>query len=89
VVVLDWEVVEVGDATPPRANVVERAGTDGGGGDVALEEAPQVVVPEAPPVVEEAPQVAVPEVATQGVPASEEVMTPGGASGEVLTASQA
>ena len=55
VVVLDQEVVEVGGDTPPRADVVERAGTNGGGGGVALEEAPQVPVPEAPPVVEEAP----------------------------------
>ena len=79
VVVLDREVVEVGDGTPSRADVVERAGTDGGGGGVALEEAPHVVVPKAPLVVEEAPLAVVPEVATRGVPASEEVTTPGGA----------
>ena len=89
VVVLDREVVEVGDGTPPQADVVERAGTDGGEGGVALEEAPQAVVPEAQPVVEEAPQAAVPEVATQGVPVSEEVTAPGGASEEVLAALQA
>ena len=40
VVVLDREVVEVGDETPPRADMVERAGADGGEDDVALEEAP-------------------------------------------------
>ena len=36
VVILDQEVVEVGGDTPPRADVVERAGADGGGGGVIL-----------------------------------------------------
>ena len=78
VVIPDREVVEVEDDTPPRADVVERAGTDGGGGGVVLEETLRAAVSEAPLVLEEAPQAAVPEAtpaagpetATQGVPAS-------------------
>nr|XP_040252140.1 uncharacterized protein LOC109777838 [Aegilops tauschii subsp. strangulata] len=69
---------EVENDTPPRADVVERAGTDGGGGGVSLEETLRAAVSEAPPVLEEAPWAAVPEAipaagpetVTQGVPAS-------------------
>ena len=97
VVIPDREVVEVEDDTPPRADVAERAGTDGGGGGVVLEETLRAAVSEAPPVLEEAPRAAVPEAtpaagpetATQGVPASGSSSAPGGASEEVLAASQA
>jgi len=61
VVVLDREVVEVGGDTPLRADVVERAGADGGGGGIVLEEALRAAAPEAPSAMEEAPRVAVPE----------------------------
>nr|XP_045090085.1 tol-Pal system protein TolA-like [Aegilops tauschii subsp. strangulata] len=78
VVIPDWEVVEVEDDTPPRAGVVERVGTDGGGGGIILEETLRAAVSEAPPVLEEAPRAAVPEATsaagpetvTRGVPAS-------------------
>ena len=95
VVVLDREVVEVVDDTPPRADVVERAGADGGGRGVVSEEALREAASEVPPTMEEVPQAAVPEatladgpvVATQGVPTSESSSAPGGASKEVLAAS--
>ena len=74
-VIPDREVVEVADDTPPRAEVVERAGTDGGGGGVVLEETLRAAVPEAT-------LAAGPEMATQGVPAP-------GSSEEVLAASRA
>ena len=64
VVILDREVMEVGDDTPLRADVVERAGTDDGEGGPVLVEALQPAVPEAPPVLEEALRAAVSE-ATQ------------------------
>ena len=89
VVVLDQEVVEVGDVTLPRDDMVERAGADGGGGGGVLEEAPWAAAPEAPPTMEEAPQAAVPKVAMQGAPVSGSPLAPEGASEEVLAASQA
>ena len=78
VVIPDRGVVEVEDDTPPRADVAERAGTDGGGGGVVLEETLRAAALDAPPVLEEAPQAAVPEatpaagpvVAQQAVPMS-------------------
>nr|XP_045084577.1 chloride intracellular channel protein 6-like [Aegilops tauschii subsp. strangulata] len=97
VVILDQEVVEVEDDTPPRVDVVDRAGADGGGGGAVLEEALQAAVPGAPSVLEEAPRAAVPEatsaagpvVAQQAVRASGSLTAPGGASEEVLAASGA
>ena len=87
----------MGDGTPPRADMVERAGTDGGGGGGIFEETLWAAVSEAPPVLEEAPRAAVPEAtpaagpetATQGVPASRSSSALGGASEEVLAASRA
>ena len=49
-VILDREVVEVEDDTPPRVDV-ERAGADGGGGGTVLEEAHRAAVSEVPPVL--------------------------------------
>ena len=89
VVILDREVVEVGGDTPPRVDVVERVGADGGGGDDVLEETPQASAPEAPLAMEEAPRAAVPKVAMRGVPVSGSPSAPGGASEEVLAVSQA
>ena len=97
VVIPDREVVEVADGAPPRADVVERAGTDGGGGGVILEETLRAAVSEAPPVLEEAPRAAVleatpatgPETATQGVPASGSGSATQGVLEEVLAASRA
>nr|XP_020156940.1 uncharacterized protein LOC109742265 [Aegilops tauschii subsp. strangulata] len=54
VVIPDRGVMEVEDDSPPRADVVERAGSDGGGGGVALEETLRAAVSEAPPTQEEA-----------------------------------
>nr|XP_020146631.1 uncharacterized protein LOC109731864 [Aegilops tauschii subsp. strangulata] len=90
-------VVEVEDDTPPRANMAERARTDGGGGGVVLEEALRAAASEAPPVLEEAPRAVVPEVtpaagpetATQGVPASGSETATQGVPEEVLAASRA
>ena len=42
VVDLYREVVVIEADTPPRADAVERAGVDGGGGDAVLEEAPRM-----------------------------------------------
>ena len=62
VVILDQEVVEVEDDTPPRVDVAERAGGgDGGGGGTILEEALRAAACETLPVLEEAPRAAVPE----------------------------
>ena len=69
VVIPDRGVVEVEDDTPPQADVAERAGTDGGGGGVVLEETLRAAVSEMPPVLEEALRAAAPEVP----PAKEEV----------------
>ena len=95
VVIPDREVVEVEDDTPPRADVVERAGTDGGGGGVVLEETLRAAATEVPPVLKEAPRAAVPKVtpaagsetATQGVPASGSGSAMQGVPEEVLAAS--
>ena len=67
------EVVVIGDDTPPRTDVVERTGADGGGGDAVFEEtsrttpdgAPQALMSEAPLVVE-----------PQATPATEPAMVP-------------
>ena len=50
VVIPDREVVKVEDDTPPRADVAERAGTDGGGGGVVLEETLRAAASEAPQI---------------------------------------
>ena len=97
VVILDREVVEAEDDTPPRVDVVERAGADGGGGGAVLEEALPEAVPEAAPVLEEAPRAAVPEatpaagpvVAQQAIPASGSSTVPERSSEEVPAASGA
>ena len=70
---LDREVVVVGDDTPPRTDVVERAGIDGGGRDAVLGEASRMApegAPQAP--TREAPLVLEPQAA----PATEPVMVP-------------
>ncbi|XP_040254100.2 uncharacterized protein [Aegilops tauschii subsp. strangulata] len=89
VVIPDQGVVEVEDDTPPRADVAERAGTDGGGGGVVLEETLRAAASEAPPVLEEAPRAAVPETVTQRVPASGSETATQGVPEEVLAASRA
>ena len=80
---LDWEVVVVGDETPPRTDAVERVGVNGGGGDAVLEKAPWMA-PQGTPqaLASEAPRVAAsqatptvePSVAPQAAPAAELVV---------------
>ena len=70
---LDQEVVVVGDDTPPRTDMVERARADGGGGDTVLEEAPRMV-PEGTPQVQMSEALLV--VGPQAAPVAEPVMVP-------------
>lgn len=82
VVILDQEVVEVEDDTPPRVDAVKRARAGGGGDGAVLEEAPRAAVQGTPPVLEEVPRatpIAEPVVASQVVPASGPVAATQGA----------
>jgi hypothetical protein len=67
----DREVVEIGDDTPPRADMVERMEVEGGGGGAAPEGAPRATPDGAPQVAPEGALVTAPEGASVGAPEQE------------------
>nr|XP_020155088.1 uncharacterized protein LOC109740438 [Aegilops tauschii subsp. strangulata] len=79
VVDLDREVVDVDDNTPPRTDVVERVGVEGGGGDAVLEEAPWTAPEGAPRAptggAPQATPTAAPERTPESAPVVEEAIS--------------
>jgi hypothetical protein len=72
----DREVVEIGDDTPPRADVVERVEVEGGGGGAAPEGVPQATSDGAPQGTPEGAPVGAPEQepASEGTAGGERVL---------------